>query len=124
MPKLKDMQTSSYTPNYVFSTGGGGDESRCSVTLRSLTLLGDSGENIIAKSCVGCCGVDGIESASPRTGDSRISVYVYIRIGCEVVGDDDGTDEIVDNRGVTGTIEMGIFNPRPAAEDRVSLANV
>jgi len=57
-------------------------------------------------------------------GDSRISVYVDIRMGCGVVGDDVGTDEIVDNRGVPGTIEMGIFNPRPAAEDRlVSLPN-
>ena len=53
-------------------------------------------------------------------GDSRISVYVDIRMGCGVVGDDVGTDEIVDNRGVTGTIEMGMFNPRPAAEDRLS----
>ena len=35
-----------------------------------------------------------------------------------MVGDKVGTDEIVDNRGVPGTIEMGIFNPGPADEDR------
>lgn len=63
------------------------------------TEVGDVGDSITATSGGIACGVGGHESSSPSTGDSGTFSYSGTGGGGSV-GDCDGTEEIVDKRGV------------------------